>query len=184
MIKVNATYDPEIRQLVTRLQKFDYNAVAAVANKQFAIEFVKILRDGIMHQDFRQPALSKRWKAQKQSSGQDPRRLIQTGAYLASIDAFPAKGGGYVVGTSNPLAVVHEYGYRSIPARPHWRPALRRWAATIPNETYKEIITKYLYTGALPLVSQAVNVRRGGLLTAATKAASLQMLGTKRGRGK
>lgn len=110
----------------------------AVANR-FAANVKRI----IANQAYGWVALSPRYKAYKQAKALDPRTLIATGRYIDSIKARKNPDGSWSVGvgegpirpgskkTLKDLAHWLEFGTRTMPARPHWRPALAAFKAEL-----------------------------------------------------
>lgn len=80
----------------------------------------------------------------KAKAGQDPRTLIATGDYLASIRVVRAGPLGYGVGVPEnaknadgqslvAIGLAHEYGTGSLPARPFWRRESREFARNVES---------------------------------------------------
>lgn len=107
------------------------------------------------------PPLKAWYLNQKIKEGYDPRMLVRSGFYLENIKWWKVRGSGkgkkaeYRFGvTQRPhpdakmplgrLASIHEYGTRTVPARPFWRPLaynLRRRKAFL-RATFRGIFTR------------------------------------------
>ncbi len=107
--------------------------------RDLAEEFADDLRALIERQLIAWVPLTKEYKNYKRRMGLDPRILIATGRYIHAIQPIQQLDGSWVVGvpdeplrpgsryTLKDLARWLEYGTRTMPARPHWRPAKNVW---------------------------------------------------------
>jgi hypothetical protein len=108
-----------------------------------AAEFADDLKSIISRQLIAWVPLSPVYKKRKRILGLDPRILIATGRYVASIQPVQQDDGSWVVSvpdeplrpgskyTLKDLARWLEYGTETMPARPHWRPAQNVWRTKI-----------------------------------------------------
>lgn len=111
--------------------------------RDLAEEFADDLRAIIERQLIAWMPLSRPYKAYKRRMGLDPRILIATGRYINSIKPMEQPDGTWLVSvpaeplrpgskhTLKDLARWLEYGTRTMPARPHWRPAKNIWRTKI-----------------------------------------------------
>lgn len=102
-------------------------------------EFAADLTRLVEQQAFAWVPLSDGYARKKQMLGLDPRILIATGRYVKSFQPIQDASGQWVVGipatplhagsrhTLRDLARWLEFGTRTMPARPHWRPAMALW---------------------------------------------------------
>ena len=112
-------------------------------SRDMAEEFADDLRTIISRQLISWVPLSKEYAKRKRILGLDPRILIATGRYIESITPVQNPDGSWVVSvpaeplrpgskhTLKDLARWLEYGTRTMPARPHWRPAMQIWRTKI-----------------------------------------------------
>ena len=154
MIAVKATVSKEFLALPERLRGLDTvtQTVVRVGALRSAKKLVLMVREAIETQSLRLARLSDSWKTYKRRNNLDPRKLIASKDYLNSIRVGVGER-GYVVGTDKLYGLVHEYGFGNIPARPHWRPTIRRWSRTAAapvGEYAKKALSEYLYKGTLP----------------------------------
>lgn len=102
-----------------------------------ANRFVADLRTAIRDQTLRLKPLNPKYKKWKKRMGLDPRILIATGKLLAAyqVERLPS-GRGFVVNVArrkqhgvwlSTIDRAHEYGTGHLPARPHWRPTIRKF---------------------------------------------------------
>lgn len=110
---------------------------------EMAEEFADDVREILSRQLIAWVPLSKEYARHKREMGLDPRILIATGRYINSIQPIEQKDGSWVVSVPNELlqgSTKHtlkdlarwlEYGTRTMPARPHWRPAMQLWRTKI-----------------------------------------------------
>ena len=114
--------------------------VTSNTSKFYAYEFRAYIKRVIEEQRYQWYPLSYKYLDWKKTTGLDQRTFIATGEYVDSIKVFKfynkAKDSiGYVVGLPHKkhtmsnlylddLAKVLEYGTKTMPARPHWRPAI------------------------------------------------------------
>lgn len=112
-------------------------------NQEMAQEFADDLKEIIERQLIAWVPLSSGYTRRKRMLGLDPRILIATGRYVNSIQPIEQPDGSWVVSvpdeplggkskyTLKDLARWLEYGTKTMPARPHWRPALNIWRTKI-----------------------------------------------------
>lgn len=179
MIRVKVQRN-ELIQLKNRIEGMPaaMNQLAATGSRRSAERLAEMVRSAILDQTLRLKALSPDWKEYKRRNNLDPRKLITDpeNGYVSQIEVIPSKRGGYIVGTRWPYALIHEYGAPEIgvPARPHWRPTMRKWA----NGAQKDItpalrasVLSYLRQGKSHLAGDVVDVRGPSTFTRAKKAA-------------
>jgi hypothetical protein len=106
---------------------------------EMAKQFADDLKAIISRQLIAWVPLSKGYARYKRRMGLDPRTLIATGKYVNSIQPIQQPDGNWLVSVPNTplgdgskhtlrdLARWLEYGTRTMPARPHWRPAKNVW---------------------------------------------------------
>jgi hypothetical protein len=108
-----------------------------------AEEFADDLKTILSRQLISWVPLSTKYAMKKRQLGLDPRILIATGRYVAAIAPVQNPDGSWTVAvpdeplragskhTLKDLARWLEYGTRTMPARPHWRPAMQIWRTKI-----------------------------------------------------
>lgn len=120
------------------------------ANKflqDFAQDLLEEAQDIVRNQSYDWEPLSEDYRAFKEREGLDPRILIATEDYVSSFRWWVTEGGrihfGPGPGTHLPsglpykvLAMIHEFGTETVPARPLWRPLLA--AALRKSEKFKK----------------------------------------------
>jgi len=133
----------DLTKQVHRALKEEWDRLKEQEGKKLAREFKNDLRTRIKLQAFTSwVPLSPEYKKRKEKLGLDPRTLMARGDYVNSIRIRRTTENTYVVDvpqtvkhysglTYKELAAVHEYGSKKahIPARPHWRPTIRRYQA-------------------------------------------------------
>lgn len=116
------TFGPMLMKSVagldTQLEKVtEKNAMLLQAN----------LIKGIRNQKYKSqwPDLKPKTKKQKERKNLSELILVGTGDLSSSFEIAKISGQEFQVGTNNPYARAHEYGYapRGIPARPYFKPA-------------------------------------------------------------
>lgn len=97
-----------------------FERVANEAAYSLASFLVNEIKEGILQQRYSLAAKSYEWAKRSK----DPRPLIHTRDYIDSLYPTKLKGGGAAIGGNLMLAKLHEGGTRTMPARPHIRPAI------------------------------------------------------------
>lgn len=87
--------------------------------------FVANLKGAIEGQSIPMAPLSAKWLAEKSRKGLDTRILIAFRAYIESIVMTPTGKGRVEVSADSKMQRLLEYGTKTMPARPHWRPAMK-----------------------------------------------------------
>jgi hypothetical protein len=112
-------------------------------SREMAEEFADDVKAILSRQLIAWVPLNREYARRKREMGMDPRILIATGRYVNSIQPIEQKDGSWVVSvpaeplqgsnkhTLKDLARWLEYGTRTMPARPHWRPAMQIWRTKI-----------------------------------------------------
>ena len=112
-------------------------------SQEMAEEFADDLKEILQRQLISWVPLSSGYAKRKRMLGLDPRILIATARYVRSIQATQLRDGTWIVAvpeeplspgskyTLRDLARWLEYGTRTMPARPHWRPAAQLWRTKI-----------------------------------------------------
>lgn len=119
-----------------KLQAFEYL-------KELISKLVDEAKQIIEGQTYKWEPLSERYLAYKERVGLDPRTLIATRFYLMHI-GWGVTHGKIWFGVPNiihepsglplpRLARIHEFGTKTIPARPLWRPLLSKYAREAPR---------------------------------------------------
>jgi len=110
---------------------------------EMAEEFADDVREILSRQLIAWVPLNREYARYKREMGLDPRILIATGRYINAIQPIEQKDGSWVVSvpaeplqpgsryTLKDLARWLEYGTKTMPARPHWRPAMQIWRTKI-----------------------------------------------------
>ena len=108
-------------------------------DQRLAEEFADDLKAMIERQIITWVPLNKKYARRKRLLGQDPRILMATGRYVRAIHAEKQADGSWQVAVPNtPLKVGSkhtlqdlakwlEFGTKTMPARPHWRPITSLW---------------------------------------------------------
>jgi len=111
--------------------------------QEMAEEFADDLKEILQRQLISWVPLKAGYAKRKRMLGLDPRILIATARYVKSIQATQQRDGTWIVAvpkeplsarskyTLRDLAKWLEYGTRTMPARPHWRPAMQLWRTKI-----------------------------------------------------
>jgi len=141
----------DLTALIEELVAEEWDHIKVANGKRIATKFKLDLTSRVKLQAFDHwPPLSPLYVQQKAKRGLDPRTLIARMEYLKSIrvrSTRDQKGDQtYTVGvpqyakhysglTFMQLAAIHEYGTRDrrVPARPHWRPTIRKFQALQPR---------------------------------------------------
>jgi phage gpG-like protein len=102
---------------------------------------------GIRNQVYKSqwPDLKEATKKAKQRKNLSSLILVATGDLSSSFEVVPEGSKIFHVGTNNPYARVHEFGYapRKIPARPYFRPA-QITSEPAMRENWKEAFVKII----------------------------------------
>lgn len=141
----------DLTSLIEQLVAEEWDEIKASNGQRIATKFKLDLTSRIKLQAFSNwPPLSPQYKAYKAKRGLDPRTLIARMDYLRAIRVrhqrtqkgddeytvgLPQQARHYSGLTYNQLAAVHEYGSkdRRVPARPHWRPTIRKFQDLQPR---------------------------------------------------
>ena len=128
---------------------------ATAATKKVASDIVKDAKKVLDDQTYNWKPLKAYYKAWKIRQGLDERILIATGFYRDNIGWWVSRGNvQFGVRQSKKttnglplwkLARIHEFGTRTIPARPLWRPLISKHIRN--NESFAEIYRKALEDG-------------------------------------
>ena len=125
MVSPRFTLTPSAHGVIARVR----NAVRAcpeacdAAAEAIANDYLTRVTEGIRSQSFPMAPLSPAWAARKARMGYDSRTLIATGNYLQSFAVRKGGVGQFFVESDAKLYTLHEYGTRTMPARPHVGPA-------------------------------------------------------------
>lgn len=142
LIKVKTRVD---RRRTPFLSK-EFNREFGNLSREVAFKTAKRIRRRIREQRIPMAALSRSWKSFKARHGLDPRILIATGAYVASIQPRQlsknrwtvAPGANIKMANKNKamstLALWLEFGTSNMPARPHFRPEIKVAEALLLKE--------------------------------------------------
>lgn len=139
--KGGITNEKAVRNKIKNVQKTLVEDGKKLANgilEHEANRFVADLRTAIRDQTLRLKPLNRKYKQWKKIMGLDPRILIATGKLLNAyqVQKLPS-GKGYVVTVArrkqrgvwlSTIDRAHEYGTAHLPARPHWRPTIRKFS--------------------------------------------------------
>lgn len=132
---------------------------ATWGQREVAEKLVKIVKGHINNQDLG-------WSARVDTTNSnDPRILVDYGDYYGAIKAYSDKG-IYYAGVKRDAfnregtriadyAVVHEYGWGSIPKRPLWAPSFKEMGG---SRGIKEIITRAIQTKIKKLRAEGFDV--------------------------
>lgn len=132
---------------------------AAWGQRNVAEKLVKIVKGHINNQDLGwSPRVST-------TNSNDPRILVDYGDYYGAIKAYSDKG-IYYAGVKRDAfnrsgtriadyAVVHEYGWESIPRRPLWGPSFKELGG---SKGIKETVTQAIYAKIKSLRAQGLDV--------------------------
>lgn len=132
---------------------------ASWGQRKAAEKLIKIVKDHINHQDLG-------WSDRADSTNSnDPRILVDSGDYYAAIKAYSDRGTYYVGVKRNAFnsegtrisdyAVVHEYGWGDIPARPLWRPSFEEING---SSGVRDIIMKSIHDRVKKLRNEGLEV--------------------------
>lgn len=142
LVKVKTRVD---RRRTPFLNK-EFNKEFGNLSREVAFKTAKRIRRRIREQRIPMAGLSQSWRRFKQTHGLDPRILIATGAYVASIQPRQlskdrwtvAPAAGVTMANKNKamstLGLWLEFGTSGMPARPHFRPEIQVAQALLLKE--------------------------------------------------
>ncbi len=154
LVKVKTRVD---RRRTPFLSK-EFNREFGNLSREVAFKTAKRIRRRIREQRIPLAGLSRSWRKFKARHGLDPRILIATGAYVASIQPrqlskdrwMVAPAAGVTMANRNramsTLGLWLEFGTSGMPARPHFRPEIQVAEALLLKEgraKIKKIRTKF-----------------------------------------
>lgn len=135
---------------------------AAWGQRNAAEKLVRIVKDHINHQDLGWPARV------DTTNSNDPRILVDYGDYYGAIKAYSDKGIYYAgvkrdafnrAGTRiSDYAVVHEYGWGSIPRRALWGPSFKEMGG---DRGIKETVMKAIHAKIKKLRAEGFDIGLG-----------------------
>lgn len=136
----------DMSKVVDLIREVPAGVVFDIFEKE-AEKLVKLVVEEIHSQPFWWEPLNKKYKAKKEREGLVTEMLKATEEYVQSIGIQETKKGkesfkirigvpNTVHGPSNlnfnTIGRIHELGTKTIPARPHWGPVMKRWERRIP----------------------------------------------------
>ncbi len=133
LVKVKTRVD---RRRTPFLSK-DFNREFGNLSREIAFKTAKRIRRRIREQRISLAPLSTRWKSFKAKHGLDPRILIATGTYVASIQPRQLSKDRWVVAPAANVTMANknkaistlglwlEFGTQFMPPRPHFRPEIK-----------------------------------------------------------
>lgn len=142
LVKVKTRVD---RRRTPFLNK-EFNREFGNLSREIAFKTAKRIRRRIREQRISLVSLSRSWKSFKARHGLDPRILIATGAYVASIQPRQISKNRWTVAPAagvkmanrskamSTLGLWLEFGTASMPARPHFRPEIQVAEALLRKE--------------------------------------------------
>jgi len=127
-----------------RVQKFikGFPEASTGAARVLGEAFLKTLKSSIETQSLGLAPLSESWTRTKAARGLDPRILMATKEYISSMVLTPVGQGKFAVEADGERFKLLEYGTRSMPARPHFRPAVKAARAAKPQaiEVFRDLL--------------------------------------------
>jgi hypothetical protein len=126
MMSMKITSESKKTLLRVRGASNKYQRTADLLSETFAKSVLRNVKLGIQMQTFGHHPLSTRWKEEKARLGLDPRILIATRDYIRFLRVKKLRSGQVAITGDLELAKKLEYGTKTMKARPHWTPTIRR----------------------------------------------------------